>query len=89
VQVKCTYNYGDWLVGREFNVRANSVVVALVRLGKESGEKPELFFLQGNEANRLITHKYKTHSPRISHRDAQEATKDHDLGLVKRILESS
>jgi hypothetical protein len=86
VQVKCTYNYGDWLVRREFNSSANSIV-ALVRLGNNSEEKPELFFLPGEKANTLITHKYKTHSPRISRTDVRDVYTDHDFELVRQLLE--
>ena len=85
VQVKSTYHYYDWLVTHEFNSSPNSVV-ALVRLGKDATQKPELYFIPGAKANGLITHKYKTHSPRISRADVQKEFQDHDFGLIERLL---
>jgi len=85
IQVKSTYHYNDWLVAHEFNSSPNSVV-ALVRLGEDATQKPELYFLPGAEANKLITHKYKTHSPRISRVDVQKEFRDHNLGLIERLL---
>ena len=85
IQVKATYSYNDWLVSHEFDNSKNSVV-ALVRLGKEPTQKPELYFLQGAKANRLITHKYKSHSPRISRADVRKEAQDHDFGLIERLL---
>ena len=85
IQVKSTYSYYDWLVAHEFDSGTNSVV-ALVRLGKDATQKPELYFLPGEKANKLITHKYKKHSPRISRADVQREFKDHDFGLIERLL---
>lgn len=48
--------------------------------------KPELYFLQGARANELITHKYEKHSSRISRADVQTEFKDHDFGLIERLL---
>ncbi len=61
-------------------------VVALVRLGKDATQKPELFFLSGVRANELITQKYKKHSPCISRADVQKEFKDHNFGLIERLL---
>ncbi len=85
IQVKSTYHYYDWLVAHKFDFSPNSVV-ALVRLGKDATQKPELYFLPGAEANKLITHKYETHSPRISRADVQKEFRDHDFGLIERLL---
>ena len=85
IQVKSTYYYNDWLVAHEFDSSPNSVV-ALVRLGKDTTQKPELYFLPGAKANKLITHKYKTHSPRISRADIQKEFQDHNFGLIERLL---
>jgi hypothetical protein len=85
IQVKSTYHGYDWLVANRFDPSRNSVV-ALVRLGKNATQKPELYFLPGTRANELITHKYKKHSPRISRADVQREFKDHDFGLIERLL---
>jgi len=85
IQVKSTYHGYDWLVAR-FDPSRNSVV-ALVRLGKDATQKPELYFLPGERANKLITHKYKKHSPRISRADVRREFKDHDYKLIERLLE--
>jgi len=85
IQVKSNYNYSDWLVAHDFNAGMNSVV-AFVRLGKDPSQKPELYFLPGKKANELITHKYITHSPRISRADVQKESKDHDFTLIERLL---
>ena len=85
IQVKATYNYNDWLVTHEFNASNNSVI-AFVRLGKNPTQQPELYFLSGLKANKLITHKYPTHSPRISRVDVQKESKDHDFKLIERLL---
>jgi hypothetical protein len=85
IQVKSTYHYNDWLVTHEFNPILNSVV-ALVRLGKDATQKPELYFLPGAKANALITHKYKTHSPRISRADVRKEFQDHHFGLIEHLL---
>ena len=85
IQVKSTYHGYDWLVAR-FDPSRDSVV-ALVRLGKDATRKPELYFLPGERASKLITHKYKKHSPRISRADVQREFKDHDFGLIEQLLE--
>ena len=85
IQVKSTYHGYDWLVNK-FDPSTNSVV-ALVRLGKDATQKPELYFLPGERASKLITHKYKKHSPRISRADVQREFKDHDFGLIEQLLE--
>ena len=85
IQVKSTYLGYDWLVTR-FDSSRDSVV-ALVRLGKDATQKPELYFVLGQRANRLITHKYKKHSPRISRADVRREFKDHDFGLIEQLLE--
>ena len=85
VQVKSNYDYYDWLVKDNFSSSRNSVI-ALVRLRKDPTQKPELYFLPGEKANKLITHKYKKHSPRISRADVQREFKDHDFGLIERLL---
>lgn len=85
IQVKSTYHYYDWLVAHGFNSSPNSVV-ALVRLGKDATQKPELYFVPGAKANELITHKYKSHSPRISRADVQKESQDHNFGLIERLL---
>ena len=77
IQVKSTFSYNDWLVARNFDTSLNSVI-ALVRLGKDATQKPELYFLPGKRANELITHKYQTHSPRISRTDVRKEFNDHD-----------
>lgn len=84
IQVKSTYHGYDWLVNK-FDSNTNSVV-ALVRLGKDAEQKPELYFLPGTRANELITHKYKKHSPRISRADVQKKFQDHDYKLIERML---
>lgn len=86
IQVKSTYHGYDWLVAR-FDPNRNSVV-ALVRLGKDATQRPELYFLPGKMANTLITHKYKKHSPRISRADVRREFKDHDFGLIEHLLET-
>jgi len=88
IQVKATYSGYDWLVAHEFSSGKNSVV-ALVRLGKDPKQKPELYFLPGAKASELITHKYKHHSPRISRADVQRKFKDHDFRLIERLLGQS
>lgn len=86
IQVKATYAGYDWLVSsRGFDTSKNSVV-ALVRLGKDPTQKPELYFLAGAEANDLRTHKYPMHSPRISRADVQRKFRDHDFKLIERLL---
>lgn len=85
IQVKSNYDYYDWLVKDNFSSSRNSVI-ALVRLRKDPTQKPELYFLPGEKANKLITHKYKKHSPRISRADVQREFKDHDFGLIERLL---
>lgn len=85
VQVKSTYLGYDWLVAR-FDSSRNSVV-ALVRLGKDATREPELYFLPGERANKLITHKYEKHSPRISRSDVLRESKDHDFRLIKQLLQ--
>jgi len=85
IQVKSTYFGYDWLAAR-FDTSRDSVA-ALVRLGKDATQKPELYFLPGERANQLITHKYKRHSPRISRADVRREFKDHDFKLIERLLE--
>lgn len=85
IQVKSTYHGYDWLAAK-FDPGKSSVV-ALVRLGKDATRKPELYFLPGERAGRLITHKYKKHSPRISRADVRREFKDHDFRLIERLLE--
>ena len=85
IQVKCTYQGYDWLVSHKFEHGSNSVV-ALVRLGTDATQRPELYFLPEAQANRLITHKYENHSPRISRADVQRKFADHDYSLVKQLL---
>ena len=85
IQVKSTYHGYDWLVAHKFDPSANSVV-ALVRLGKDATQKPELYFLPGAQANELITHKYKNHSPRISRADVQKEFQDHNFRLLEQLL---
>ncbi len=85
IQVKANYNYNDWLVAHEFNPSENSVI-AFVRLGKNPTQQPELYFLSGSQANKFITHKYITHSPRISRADVQKESKDHDFKLIEQLL---
>jgi len=84
IQVKSTYHGYDWLVNK-FDPSTNSVV-ALVRLGKDATQKPELYFLPGARANELITHKYIKHSPRISRADIQKEFKNHNFGLIEQLL---
>ena len=64
IQVKSTYGYSDWLISHELNSGPNSIL-ALVQLKRSEGQKPELYFLPGAQANKLITHKYITHSPQL------------------------
>lgn len=85
IQVKSTYQGYDWLVAHEFNASNNSVV-ALVRLGTDATRPPELYFLTGKQANRLITHKYQNHSPRISRSVIINEFQNHDYGLIERLL---
>jgi len=85
VQVKSTFSYHDWLVARDFDAGSNSVI-ALVRLGKDPTQKPELYFLSGKRANELRTHRYPTHSPRISRADVRKEFNDHDFTLVNSLL---
>jgi hypothetical protein len=86
IQVKSTLSYNDWLVTRDFDESRNSII-ALVRLGKDATQKPELYFLAGKRANELRTHKYPTHSPRISRADVRNEFQDHNYELIRRILE--
>ena len=85
IQVKSTYNSYDWLVAHDVDSSSNSVV-ALVRLGKDPAQQPELYFLPGTKANKLKTHKYPEHSARISRADVRREFQDHDLTLIKRLL---
>jgi len=85
IQVKSTYHGYDWLVAHEFNPSKNSVV-ALVRLGMDATQQPELYFLPGARANELITHKYPNHSPRISRSDVQEEFQDHNFEVIEQLL---
>jgi hypothetical protein len=85
IQVKSTYTYYDWLVAHEFDSSTNSVV-ALVRLGKDATQEPELYFLRGARANKLRTHKYVSHSPRISRADVRREFQDHDFALIRKLL---
>ena len=85
IQVKSTYSYYDWLVAHEFDPSTNSVV-ALVRLGKDATQKPELYFLPGAKANKLRTHKYVNHSPRISRADVRREFRDHYFELIEQLL---
>lgn len=85
IQVKSNYAYYDWLVKGNFSSSRNSVV-ALVRLRKDPTQKPELYFLPGEKANKLITHQYPTHSPRISRKNVQKIFRDHDFTLLERLL---
>ena len=85
IQVKSTYHGYDWLVPPKFDSETK-LVIALVRLGKDTKKSPELYFIRGSEANELITHKYKKHSARISRADIKKKFKDHDFGLIERLL---
>jgi hypothetical protein len=85
IQVKSTYSGYDWLAAG-FDTGGSSVA-ALVRLGKDATREPELYFLPGERANGLITHRYKKHSPRISRADVRRRFKDHDFALIERLLE--
>lgn len=85
VQVKSTYAYYDWLVAHDFDSSPSSIV-ALVRLGRDPTQLPELYFLPGPKANKLRTHKYVNHSPRISRADVRREFLDHDLMLIERLL---
>ena len=86
IQVKSNYGYYDWLVKGNFSASSNSVV-ALVRPRKDPTQEPELYFLLGKKANKLITHQYPTHSPRISLKKVQKIFKDHDFTLIERLLD--
>jgi len=85
IQVKSTYQGYDWLVSNKFEHGRNSIV-ALVRLGKDATQRPELYFLPEALANSLITHKYEKHSPRISRADVRREFKDHGFKLIKQLL---
>jgi hypothetical protein len=84
IQVKSTYNYHEWLVSH-FNPESSSIV-ALVRLGKSASEKPELYFLTGSDANKLIDKRYPTHSPFIPRKGVLLLAKDHDFTLIEGLL---
>jgi hypothetical protein len=86
IQVKTTYSYNDWLA-HEFNPNPN-LVVALVRLGKDVHQQPEVYFLPSKKAKSLLTHKYKTHSPRINRADVRKEFQDHDFSLIMKLQES-
>ena len=85
LQVKSTFRGYDWLVANKFNSATNSVV-ALVRLGQDAAQKPELYFIPGGRANLLITHKYPKHSARISRASIQKEFQDHNFSLINRLL---
>jgi hypothetical protein len=85
LQVKANYGYNDWLASH-FDRNKNSVV-ALVRLSKDINRMPELYILPGNVADDLLTHKYPTHSPRISKADVIKQFKDHDLSALTNLLD--
>lgn len=85
IQVKSTYLGYDWLVANKFDPSVNSMI-ALVRLGKDTKQRPELYFLPATRANELITHKYAKHSPRISRADVQKKFRDHDFGLIEQLI---
>ena len=87
LQVKSTYHGYDWLVAHEFNSSTNSVV-ALVRLGKDAAQQPELYLIPAARANQLITQPYENHSPRISRTRVRSEFKDHDFRLIERLLGS-
>lgn len=86
LQVKSNYNYNDWLTPHEFDYGPNSVV-AFVRLGKDPTKRPELYFLPGAVANKMRTHKYPTHAPRINRTDIQAYAKDHGFNIIHDLLE--
>ena len=85
IQVKSTYQGYDWLVAHEFETSNNSVVT-LVRLGANATKPPELYFLTGKQANKLITHKYQNHSPRISRSSIISKFQNHDYSMIERLL---
>jgi hypothetical protein len=85
IQVKSTYHGYDWLVANRFDPSIN-YIIALVRLGKDAKQRPELYFLPATRANELITHKYKKHSARISRAAVQKKFRDHDFGLIEQLL---
>ena len=85
IQVKSTYLGYDWLVADQFDPSIN-FIIALVRLGKDATQKPELYFLPVAIANELITHKYKKHSARISRAAVQKEFEDHDFRIIVRLL---
>jgi len=83
IQVKSTY-HNDWLAD-QFDSSPNSVV-ALVRLGKDAEQKPELYFLPGARANELITRKGKPFS-NIKRKGVEDnGFKDHVFTLIERLL---
>jgi hypothetical protein len=86
VQVKTTYAYYDWLVKAKFDT-SHYYVIALVRLGKDPTQKPELYFLPASEANKLIDSRYPTHSPRINRAKVQKKFQDHDFELIEQLLQ--
>lgn len=85
IQVKSTRSYGDWLVPGKFDSSRNSVV-ALVRLGKDNTQRPELYLVPGAKANGLVNREYPTHSPRINRAKVRAKFQDHDLALIESLL---
>jgi hypothetical protein len=86
IQVKSTYVGYDWLVPDVLD-SSKDYIVALVRLGKNPAQPPELYLLPGVKANELITHKYVKHSARISRAAVMKKYQDHDLRLIDKLLE--
>lgn len=86
IHVKSTYQGYDWLV-KEGSLDPNkNTVIALVRLRKYPDKEPELYFVPGGRAIAMITHKYISHSPRISRKEVREKFKDHDFTFIENLL---
>lgn len=85
IQVKSTYYY-DWLVSHQFDNSLTSVI-ALVRFYEDATQKPELYFVPGQEANKVIKDIYPTHSPRINRSVVMKKYKDHDFHMITALLD--
>lgn len=85
IQVKSTYYY-DWLVSHPFDNSLTSMI-ALVRFYEDATQKPELYFVPGQKANKLIRDIFPTHSPRINRSAVMKKYKDHDFHMITALLD--
>ena len=80
-QVKATLSGHDWLVRGRFNEHEN-LIIALVRLGANACQRPELYLITPQEANSVLDERYVNHSPRLRRTAVSAIRGDHDLCLI-------